>query len=245
MSDFSIMQRVKHKFATPFVRRMLGRRSIFEVREELAQRYLKGQGVEIGGLNSPLKVPTCATVRYADIKPLGELKAHYADISIIQRPDILTDLESLDGIPDASLDFFIANHVLEHVENPLRALQSVSRVLRSRGIAFIALPDKRYTFDKLRTVTPLDHLIRDFEDGPGWSAYGHYCDWAQNVEGLRNKEAVDRASILMSGRDNIHFHTWDFAAMAELFSYTQRITGLTVKHSQQNRSECIWILTAR
>jgi SAM-dependent methyltransferase len=243
LDHLNIVQRAKTKLATPLIRRLLGRRSMFDVREELARRYLKGEGVEIGGLNGSVKIPAGSKVKYADLKPLDDLKACYPDISFIQQPDIITDLESLDGIADASLDFFIANHVLEHVENPLRALHSISRVLRTGGVAFIALPDKRYTFDKQRAVTPLAHLIRDFESGPEWSINAHYLDWAENVEGLRGKEAIERASILLSARDNIHFHVWDFSAMKEMFSYVQGMTDLTIRHSRQNRVECVWIIS--
>jgi SAM-dependent methyltransferase len=233
-----MIQRAKAKLATPFMRRLLRRPGIFPVRRELSFQYITGSGVEVGALNAPLEVRPNVMVKYADLHETEPLRSDYA-------PDLISDLESMAGIDDASQNFVIANHVLEHVENPLRALRSVNRVLQPGGIAFIALPDKRYTFDKRRAVTPLAHLIRDFEEGPGWSAGIHYLDWAENVEGLRGKEAEDRASILLSTHDNIHFHVWDFVAMKEMFSYVQSITDLTVQHSRQNRSECIWIVSRR
>jgi ubiquinone/menaquinone biosynthesis C-methylase UbiE len=79
------------------------------------------------------------------------------------------------GVGDDSQDFVIANHVLEHVEDPLRALKSVSRVLHARGVAYLALPDKRFTFDKDRQITSLDHVIKDHRDGPDWSVAAHYA----------------------------------------------------------------------
>jgi SAM-dependent methyltransferase len=42
--------------------------------------------------------------------------------------------------PAASFDFVIANHVLEHVEDDLRALSEVRRVLRAGGYAILQTP---------------------------------------------------------------------------------------------------------
>jgi ubiquinone/menaquinone biosynthesis C-methylase UbiE len=107
-----------------------------------------------------------AKVRYVDYQAGNVLQAAYSYLGEVQQPEIISDMESLLGFGDASLDFLIANHVLEHVENPLRALNAVSRVLRRGGVAFITLPDKRFTFDKRRTITPLGHIVKDFNDRP-------------------------------------------------------------------------------
>lgn len=237
-----LLNRVKTRLATPFVRRLLNRPTIYETRKFLAERYIQGCGVEIGGLNAPLPVPSHARVRYADFKPVEALESAYSDIPVIQAPDILTDLESLVGVPDASQDFLIANHVLEHVEDPLRAMRSVRRVLKAGGIAFVALPDKRYTFDAPRSVTPLEHLIRDFNEGPEWSAPEHYRDWAENVDEASGSAIEERAAELLAIRENIHFHVWDFEAMKAFFRYVSDTIGFDILHGQQNRNEGVWIL---
>ncbi len=56
------------------------------------------------------------------------------------RPDIRRiDLMEIDR-PDASLDFVIANHVLEHVGDDSRALREIYRVLRPGGYAILQTP---------------------------------------------------------------------------------------------------------
>jgi SAM-dependent methyltransferase len=106
-----------------------------------------------------LAIPPGVTVKYADFKPAADLRQSNPDVNDIKAPVIITDLESMAGIVDASQDFVITNHVLEHVEDPLRVLKSISRVLRAAGIAYLALPDKRFAFDKDRRITPLEHVI--------------------------------------------------------------------------------------
>ena len=47
------------------------------------------------------------------------------------------------------------------------------RVLKSNGVLYLALPDKRFTFDQDRPVTPYEHLKRDYFESPGWSEESH------------------------------------------------------------------------
>jgi len=55
-------------------------------------------------------------------------------------------MEDMSAIPDASLDFVIACHVIEHLRNPLRAFEQVYRKLRSGGRYVLIVPEQRVTF---------------------------------------------------------------------------------------------------
>lgn len=231
--------RTVQRLLTPTVRRLLGRPVI---RIELARKYLRGNGIEVGALHAPLWVPRNARVRYVDYATGDELRVIHWDVPTVTEPDLVGNLETLDCVADSSLDFVIASHVLEHVENPLRALVTISRVLHSGGIAYIALPDKRFTFDVARQITPLWHIVRDFEEGPAWSRHQHYVDWAINVERDENPEGHAARNERIS--HNIHFHVWDFPAMKEMFDFaaTMQSINLTVAHGQENGGEALWIL---
>lgn len=216
-------------------------------RHGLARRYIRGSGIEFGALHFPLSIPPGVTVKYADLNPAAELRVSNPDVADIKAPDIITDFESMTGVGDDSQDFVIANHVLEHVEDPLRALKSVSRVLHARGVAYLALPDKRFTFDKDRQITSLDHVIRDHRDGPDWSVAAHYDDWCRCVDGLSDSPHAEKVALMLERRSNIHFHVWDYPAMLNLFSYVMERTefGLDVEVSMLNGIEVVWILRRR
>jgi SAM-dependent methyltransferase len=96
-----------------------------------------------------------------------ELREHYPELNglPLEEVDILDDGERLGTISDGSLDFVIANHFLEHCKDPLLTLSYFARVLRPGGIVYLAVPDKRHTFDVDRPVTSLDNLFRDHTEG--------------------------------------------------------------------------------
>jgi predicted SAM-dependent methyltransferase len=185
-------------------------------RREIAKRYLHGDGIEIGALHNPLEVPKSARVRYVDHLSVDELRQHYPELAgePLVDVDVIDDGERLSTIVAATQDFVIANHFLEHCEDPLGALGNMIRVLRVGGALYLAVPDKRYTFDVDRPVTPTDHLLRDHREGPEASRRGHYEEWARLVDKVEEPEA--HASALLERGYSIHFHAWTQAELLDL-----------------------------
>ena len=74
----------------------------------------------------------------------------------------VVEASCLDGIPDASYDFVLSSHCIEHLANPLQGLSEWIRVLKDGGLLVLVVPHKDGTFDHRRPVTTLSHLIQDF-----------------------------------------------------------------------------------
>ena len=57
---------------------------------------------------------------------------------------------------DNSFDILILNHVLEHVEDDITALNEIKRVLKPNGICLIMVPlsGEKYTFEDENIITP-------------------------------------------------------------------------------------------
>ncbi len=192
-------------------------------RSELASIFIFGKGIEIGALHHPLELPPHAEVQYVDHLSTPDLKSRYPELngdSIIS-VDIVDDGETLVSIPDASQDFVIANHLLEHCQNPIGTLENWLRVLNKDGVLFLSIPDKRYTFDCSRPITALDHVIRDWREGPEWSRKQHYQEWARLVERVSKEQIQPRANILAQSNVSIHFHVWTADAIRELLIFYQ------------------------
>jgi SAM-dependent methyltransferase len=71
------------------------------------------------------------------------------------------DATDLAAIGDGAYDFLLASHILEHVANPLRALQEFHRVVKPKGSLLIAVPNQLQTFDHRRPLTTFAHLEAD------------------------------------------------------------------------------------
>lgn len=173
------------------------------------RRWLRGRGLEIGALGSPFEVDEGVEVVYSDILPAEEIDRHYPGGV---HPDILSDSESFPSVEDSSFDFLIANHVLEHLTDPIRALREWHRILRDGGVLLMALPDKRYTFDRGRRRTPLAHLVADSRNNlePRLKNFEHLVEWATHVEGLEAGSGEWKAWIEERFENGfaVHNHVW-------------------------------------
>lgn len=252
--------------AAPVSRSLCG--SMTEVRKTIADNFIAGQGLEIGAFASPLPVPAAAQVTYVDKYNLEDLDANHkvaglslkdfgVDLSTVVRPDIVDDGECLSKVGDYSQDFVIANHVLEHFEDPIKGFRNMLRVLKHGGILYLSLPEMRHSFDSVRQPTPFEHLQRDYEEGPGWSRELAYAEFAKIFaangmdKGLfprRSGAALAQfesevAQELNAANYSIHFHAWTMDGMVEMFSRAKGLYRLAYETRLvlKNKEEVVFI----
>lgn len=181
-------------------------------RYELAARYLAGRGIEIGALHAPLRAPPGAEIRYVDRLPVAELRRVYPELAAqpLVDVDVIDDGEVLATIPDGSLDFIVANHMLEHCENPIGTLRTHLAKLRGGGVLYYAVPERSAGFDRERPVTTFEHLLADDDSAGEVSRWAHYMEWANFVNGMRDPAVAEaNARENLRNRYSIHFHVWD------------------------------------
>lgn len=180
------------------------------VRRGLAQKFLSGSGIEIGALQKPLPVPESCSVRYVDRMPLSELLHHYPELTglPLQAPDFVDDGETLSTIASQSQNFVIANHFFEHSEDPIRTLTTFLRVLRRGGILFMAVPDKRYTFDFDRPSTNYDVLKQTYNIGRRPDRENLFEEWVRCVEHRDDDGKQVRIRELLAAHYSIHYNVW-------------------------------------
>lgn len=214
------------------------------VRRRIAGQYLRGTGLELGALHSPLEV-SGGGVRYVDRMPVADLRRHYPELAgfALTPVDIIDDGERLSTIPDESQNFVIANHMLEHTENPLGTIRAHVAKLRHNGILYYAVPDKRHSFDRDRPLTDFPHLIADDADGGAASRYGHYFEWAKFVNNADDPH--DNARKNMEFNYSIHFHVWDANNwFAFLVAAREYLDGrFDILHIECNGPEIVTVLS--
>jgi len=182
---------------------------------------LTGEGLEIGAFEHPAKVPSACRVRYADVvtpAQAGELFPEINASRLVPLDHVLDiDAEGLRPIPSASLDFVISCHVIEHVANPMRFVGELTRVVRIGGLVVIAAPDRDYTFDRLRTLTPLERLESYWRQGRPPVGPQDYREILERVhpELLQAPPAIIQEKLESFFRRREHLSVWTASSFRE------------------------------
>lgn len=196
-------------------------------------RHLSGSGLELGPGHAPYPEDYVGrTTRYVDRWEPEEnrkLFPELGDAAAFGKPDIVCnlDVDKLSSVPDASQDFVIASHVLEHLAEPLGMLTHIERVLKPGGHLLILLPDRRRTFDHQRAPTSFEHLLAEYHQGITDVDDTHIEDFLSgtgvDVDAMEDV-AARSAFFDLHRRRSIHVHCWDESEWAE--TVAQCITEL-------------------
>lgn len=217
-------------------------------RRTLARVYLRGNGIEVGAGTRPWPLPRGSACFYGDILDEEGLARYFSTTGSAYEGFI--DAQTFAGLSDAAYDFALSAHVLEHLIDPLGAIAAALRVVRPGGIVMFAVPDKRYNWDSPRPVTPLAHLVRDYETGgedtrfEGCLEHVRYLhpQWAPPIPEER-QEAEARA--LAEGRFDTHYHTWTSETFAEMLDWVAANLPADILHWELVVNENIAVLKRR
>lgn len=187
-------------------------------------RTLVGQVLEVGPGSSPFPVAPSARVTYIDRRVEGGRDANWPELK--GQPhgpnphlSLNVDVDRLSPIEDASFDAVIASHVIEHLANPLRAVQEFHRVLRPGGRLVLIVPDRTRTFDRVRPPTTLAHLLDEHARDIAEVSEDHIREFCQaiysqppihsaEVREWHNPATLDRDGLALLRRRSIHVHCW-------------------------------------
>jgi SAM-dependent methyltransferase len=199
---------------------------------EIAAGNLHGTGVEFGAGASPFPVPLGCNVRFADPFSYETLLAVIypgQQVHDLIRPDYVTDIKTLAGIPDESLDFIVACHVIEHTNNPIAAMKSCYRALKPGGSLVLVVPDMTKTFDSKRNLTTLEHLIEDYEKPSLERDREHYEEfYAKAFKIPEGSNLLEFAAQKQFEGGDLHYHTWNFETFGALSEWCAKNSGWTV-----------------
>lgn len=84
------------------------------------EKYLKGDGIDIGSGPDPLRVPS-GTVRTWDLQD--------------------GDAQKMAGVPDNTYNFVYSSHCLEHMRDVPESLSNWVRILKPGGWLYVVIPD--------------------------------------------------------------------------------------------------------
>jgi SAM-dependent methyltransferase len=201
--------------------------------------------LEIGGPSAVFRrdglapaYPLCAGidgVQWAQLTVWhGEQSGAYAPDGEVTGRLHLTEGGTLEGVPDGAYDAVLSSHVIEHFANPLRALAAWRRVATPHAALLLVAPHKAGTFDHKRPVTPLAHMISDYERGVGEDDLTHLeetlalHDPARDVPREPDWERDRRENVRYRV---IHHHVFDTRSLVDLLVHAGiDVTAVEVRH---------------
>lgn len=222
-----------------------------------AYQMLEGRGLEVGALHCPARIPSRCEIQYCDAHSKEESIKLFPEIeaSLLVDVDYIVNLDE-DRISEKVMppyDFAVMNHVIEHVANPIMVVEQLFKVVRPGGKLIISAPDKDYTFDKPRQLTPFSHLLDEYKSCVSRVEDDHYLDFirhtAPDIFNSENPELL--AAALKSVRDRReHAHVWDSESFLDFLGKTMDHLEIEaeikfVSKASANNIECFVVLEKR
>lgn len=160
-----------------------------------------GRGVEIGASYNPVAPKKEGfNVKIIDTLDRSGLRAKYrshgVDLDRIEEVDYVWRGESYAQLLGAAGDFdwIIASHLIEHTPDLIGFLNGCADILAPGGVLSLAVPDKRYCFDRFRPVSGLGAVIdRHAAKSTGHTA-GSIAEFMLNAVGLDGQITWSAAS---------------------------------------------------
>jgi len=145
----------------------------------------------------------------------------------------IADAIDLSMINDASYDFVLSCHSLEHVANPIKALKEWSRVMKNHGRLVLVLPNKDFTFDHKRQVTSLVHLIQDYNNNTAETDTTHFDEVVElhdltMDDFVASKEELAKRTQLNIENRAVHHHVFSLDLIKQMLEYC----GFEMMHQQ-------------
>ena len=158
-----------------------------KTKEKIVYDELQGTGIEFGALHNPVPFNTTTSkVLYADRLSRNQAISAFPELQDVAdqivESDIIFNLDkdSMAGLKKYKPDFIVANHVIEHLVNPIRFLKETSALLPKDGKMLLTVPDKNYTHDINRKLTRYRHLAVEYLLGTRKLSNRHIRDYLKN-----------------------------------------------------------------
>lgn len=219
------------------------------VSDILSFKYIAGTGIEIGALHAPMSFDkNKAQVLYVDRLPKEDLYLQYPEFRKydIVGADIVDNGTELSTIVDNSYDFCISNHVLEHIEDPIKALLAWVRVIKPGGILYLSVPLPNNMHDKNRQTTTISHIINDYDlsrinkEVYEKQRYDHFLEFVQST--TNNDQSNDHfikneTDKLIAINYSIHFHVFTEEILFQMIDFVSKMMNIQVVEFVENKPE--------
>ncbi len=224
-------------------------------RQQLAERYLVGDGYEVGAGLRPTSCGSITGLTFIDYRDRHAFKAlfgEYPPYTIVAPEEALRA-----GTAKA---FLIAHHVLEHAADPIGVLtRQWLPLIELGGTLLLSVPSHRNACEDRRMPTPIEHILDDFyfgRDGLSYESVQHiptfvlqWCAFQPSDIWYADRPVPEFCGILLDSikqtEQDLHWHTYTMQTLIDLTETAFYAAGFGIEWLEKFESDDSCYIVAR
>lgn len=136
----------------------------------------------------------------------------------------IADATDMYQIENKVYDFLLSSNNLEHIANPLKALEEFSRIVKIKGVVIVLVPKKEACFDHDREYTSFEHLLDDYKKNIQEDDLSHLPEIVEKHDYSMDIACGGKENFIKRAKKNIenrclHHHVFDEDCLRKAFSY--------------------------
>jgi SAM-dependent methyltransferase len=137
---------------------------------------------------------------------------------------IVNDAVDISLVQNESYDFVFSSHSLEHIANPLKAINEWLRIIKNDGYIIIIVPEKSVCFDHKRNYSTFSTLLTQYEKDVGEDDLSTLPEILLNHDlsmdpPAGNFEAFTRRSLHNFNNRCLHHYVYNDELLMEICNY--------------------------
>jgi SAM-dependent methyltransferase len=198
--------------------------------EILSEIVINKKGVEIGGPSSITgsiiyeKADTMDNVVVSKNTIWYSHKDEYIYYENKTGKVIINDAVNILDVENESYDFCFSSHSLEHIANPLKAINEWLRIIKNGGYIIIIVPEKSHCFDHKREYSKFSTLLSQYEKNVGEDDLSTLPEILKNHDLSMDPPAGDLGEFTERSLDNfnnrcLHHYVYNDELLLEICNY--------------------------
>lgn len=237
MKKSGIITEILNKYGLLFKKAIFKRRKRINNFSDIKKLFISKSGLEVGGPSRIFRnkgfIPIYKIVKELDGCNFSTITIWEGNIEsgknykyYKNRKGVQYILEATDlsRITSSKYDFVISSNCLEHIANPLKAIEEWIRVIKEDGLLLLILPNKDFCFDHNRQVTDFSHMLSDLYNNVKEDDLTH-LDEILNLHDLQmdkpagTLEQFRERSLKNFQNRALHQHVFDMGLLKQIFNY--------------------------
>jgi SAM-dependent methyltransferase len=226
-------------FIIKLIKKVIRLRSLKSIKDfkEIENYFINRKGLEIGGPSNifskkgfiPIydKINTLDGVNFSSSTiwtgTIDQKKGFIIDGKIVGNQFILDTID-LTLIGKDVYDFVLSSNNIEHIANPIKAVEQWLSVLKQDGILVIVAPRKEASFDHKRGIVKFEHLISDYQNEIKENDLTH-LEEILTLHDLKldppagTIEQFTKRSLNNYENRSLHHHVFDLNVLIKIYEY--------------------------